>query len=674
MQHSTESQQTATETVTESQETATAPVVPALDPMIATRADWARFGFVASDLREYWTVPGWDSAPRTGVVIGAGSDYDYYLWRNVADVLRDDALCKESKWESGAAIRAVYDTYGFANLLQVEIPTKTQTKLHKRVSGYLYKTYGKSVTLSPGAVESISNMARDYEPKTLSVALTDRMNWVEGGFGDSGSCFFKWSWHNAARVLTLPQLGALALLSFRSDQIAGAIADHSARLWETDNTAPRYRTGDGRAWLYPVPHSTAPDFPAFVVSNGYGAYSPDRINRAGSGHLGRATARVLETYTGIQWETGDYPISTYFEGLDSYSNGDSYLLTPAGLRHRLYSSSIRFSAGSVVCETPAWSFVDNNALDPHNRPYNLDSYGQSECARCAEMYPEGQLDGRGLCHDCRDYVTTCDACGDWHDDDDSVSVDGHGDYCPHCAGIYLRYSDVMSEYLHRDDAVDVPGLGYMTAEYRDENYVQCVVCGLYQWDGDTYTVNDARGEDFQVCDSCYSEHTAESRDHENRVIVAETVANDDVVSATLSTVLRYVTETLTDVRHRLSLYKVSGDGLRAHEYNWRDQYYVNTDYVTTLDRARCAVEWLSELDNRVTQHSATQETIAIGVDFVTCYNTAPRTGVTFWESLSATVSVFSNWTVALTVALHGDRDHTCAMPTQETIETALQTA
>lgn len=88
--------------------------------------------------------------------------------------------------------------------------------LPKQCSAYCYKNYG--VSLTSDTLTKIGNIIARHglvrEDKHYEWDLTDRFDWCDGDFGDSGSCF--WGGNAGARDM-LEDAGAFALRLYRPD-------------------------------------------------------------------------------------------------------------------------------------------------------------------------------------------------------------------------------------------------------------------------------------------------------------------------------------------------------------------------------------------------------------------------------------------------------------------------
>lgn len=106
-----------------------------------------------------------------------------------------------------------------------------------------------------------------------------------------------------------------------------------------------------------------------------------------------------------------------------------------------------------------------------------------------------------------DEYQLCDDCGDIHYVEDMTDT-RDGRICEHCLDNYYVWSEVMEEYIHRNDAVWV-GNEPMTDEYRDSHYYCCEACGEW-FDLDC---NGCESDDgYYLCDGCMDDYTCENGD------------------------------------------------------------------------------------------------------------------------------------------------------------------
>lgn len=134
------------------------------------------------------------------------------------------------------------------------------------------------------------------------------------------------------------------------------------------------------------------------------------------------------------------------------------------------------------------------------------------CEDCGcRIYDEEEEYWVGDCCYCRDCVTWCDCCDEYHRNDDTTYIDREHRYvCNGCLDRYYGYCYDCDEYFDRDDMYYIEGTGeYVCYDCREENYVRCNDCG--EWFRPDQLHEGVGGE---YCDSCIDDHREDEEEEE----------------------------------------------------------------------------------------------------------------------------------------------------------------
>jgi hypothetical protein len=138
-------------------------------------------------------------------------------------------------------------------------------------------------------------------------------------------------------------------------------------------------------------------------------------------------------------------------------------------------------------------------------------YHGMECADCGCELDEDEriyVNGEYYCRDC---VSYCDYCHDYHRQT-SYYIPGRGiDVCESCFESYYTTCEYCEENIDRDDARWVESEdGHVCDSCIDEHYFYCDGCNEYYRNEDMHRLDDR-----ELCDYCYEEATEEEEENEN---------------------------------------------------------------------------------------------------------------------------------------------------------------
>ena len=136
------------------------------------------------------------------------------------------------------------------------------------------------------------------------------------------------------------------------------------------------------------------------------------------------------------------------------------------------------------------------------------------CADCGCVINEDDaiyIDGD---HYCRDCVSYCEHCENYHRGDVYDVHSYHGneiEVCEWCRDEYYRYCEHCEEYVYNENATDIDDYGtYVCDDCLSEHYGQCEECGDY------FLLEDMHGHNGkQYCDSCYDEIVEDEEETES---------------------------------------------------------------------------------------------------------------------------------------------------------------
>lgn len=345
----------------------------------------------------------------------------------------------------------------------------------KRLSKWLHKEYGQSFT--PEQLARIGTLAREHtsaERHTYFYDITDTIDWDDGDFGDSGSCY--WGSNRGARAM-LDENHCLALRFFKDA--------------EGDE-------GIGRCWLYRNSMFWIIWNAYFNNTHDYGAHN----SCAGLQLVGMA--RLLATEFGLSYKRIALENGGMTGGLLWINNGAGYMIGPDEVIQKYGHYDLHFSPTSYCCDC-GYAFDEDELVEINGGLYceecrderfcyceGCDSYVNNDDV--VEVH--GERRSTYMCESCaRECAAQCQDCGDWFDNDLLTTVNDDLDYCSDCF-------DELTIYTC-DDCGD-----YYTADY------------IRTLDDDGHSVEDTVGiTHHHYCHDCFADH----------LFIPETVIPTDAV-------------------------------------------------------------------------------------------------------------------------------------------------
>jgi hypothetical protein len=283
--------------------------------------------------------------------------------------------------------------------------------LPKRVAKFVYQELGQKLTRDQ--MSEVGNLATQHSMRdeTYYCDIVDDFDWVDGDFGDSGSCY--WSCHSYAREEMLPGHNAFAI-----------------RFWRSESG----EEGFARAWIIPYQDCC-------IVFNGYGMETLP-IARVLSAHLGHAYYRRIG-FTNNGTDSG----SLYING------GSAWLVGPQSSVVKIDAIDLEWEEEETCsCYYCGCSIGDDHYHDPDGDDCCSGCYHDrvSYCESCdRDVWGSSTTedpDGSTICDSCfSDHCTRCDECENpvW-DRNVKNGLDG-GCYCERC------YDDNHDECCECDD-------------------------------------------------------------------------------------------------------------------------------------------------------------------------------------------------------------------------------
>jgi hypothetical protein len=246
----------------------------------------------------------------------------------------------------------------------------------KRVSKWYKLAY--SLNCPKSFIEKIGNLARQHslEAYTYRFDFTDRFDWDDGDFGDSGSCY--WGSNYEAREL-LEDNGCLAI-----------------RFYDEN------KEGIGRAWLFPTE-----DF--YIVFNGYGFTTLE-------------IAKIFATWAGLNYKKINLYNNDESTGL-IYINGSGsgYAVGEYVEDVKRYDFEIYTPNGCYACGR---DMGENSYTGADDEEYCMDCFYDrfDYCRVCDDTYRQHDLyyvesEEIDVCDYCLStHFTRCDYCTEyWRD-------------------------------------------------------------------------------------------------------------------------------------------------------------------------------------------------------------------------------------------------------------------
>lgn len=337
----------------------------------------------------------------------------------------------------------------------VEVPLVYRGNFPTRISAMLHHVAG--IRLDNQLKERIGNLYSMYRAGAQDVIfrVTKDVDWDEGTFGDSGSCY--WSYNSAARWFIQGEGWALQRFTKKWEQY-----------YEFREAA------HSRAWILPWSNYR---FHGYVVFNGYSNY----VDEDGYGRTLPAMAGALANLLG--GVTQRVRLSN-----EGYTDGTLFI-----------------NGGAGIVIAPDWDAVKSLGNEINFHHHVARSY--EECVRCGDEIDldDGNYyyyDDDYLCVRCYDrYFFTCCNCGEVLPDDDG-HTNGNGEtFCRGCAGQQDDYCSYCGNFADDPDAM-VESLNFgMVCESCAELMEECGKCGRV---GNTRSM-DYTAEGEVLCRDCWKE-------------------------------------------------------------------------------------------------------------------------------------------------------------------------
>lgn len=310
------------------------------------------------------------------------------------------------------ALGNIYRPFG----LDWDVIEMSKAKKGKAISSHLFKEWG--ISLDDETKSKIGTVASEGEDNFTYhfeiIKLEDGVWWEDGDFGDGGSCY--WGNNSGARDMLV-------------DNGAYAVRTYGNR----DDYNSSYRSGNGRAWLWPLGDDK------LIIWNGY-MNSGDHYGRETRHFAGmlaeflgvphkrinlrnnRDTCGTLYINSGKGFVIGETPED--FKSYDfAWTDIEQYVCERCGdsvyepiFFHSDAYCEYCYNESFVTCdrcEEMTWSdesyYVESNNTNVCWGCYN---YHHEECAECSEMFEEDDLyenpDNRNqhVCRDCRNEIQT----------------------------------------------------------------------------------------------------------------------------------------------------------------------------------------------------------------------------------------------------------------------------
>lgn len=269
-------------------------------------------------------------------------------------------------------------------------------KLNKRISSYMYKTYG--LKLSDKDVSELGNMIYKFTASEQSslVDLTQDFDWDDGQFGHDGSCY--WGDYAESRDM-IESANGFCLRYYES--------------MEDDN-------GIGRTWIIPMS-----DNQSIVIFNAYGC----RLEQSAA-----ILAKLLATDdTPYVWNRLN--LHNHHDSCRPYINSNlGIVVTPKG------------------SQLDGISSYDINLRIVQGKFYDMCNEDRYICENCGNGVNEDDVcfnsDGEAYCRDCyNELYYNCEHCGREVYREDGTYYNDYV-YCTRCADRYLIPCDRCGETLH----------------------------------------------------------------------------------------------------------------------------------------------------------------------------------------------------------------------------------
>lgn len=267
----------------------------------------------------------------------------------------------------------------------------------KRLAKFFFQEHG--IKCPTSFLQEIGNIARQHssEQITFTFDFTNLIDWEDGDFGDSNSCF--WGSRSAARGM-LEQNNALAIRFYAGD------------------------SGIGRAWVAQLSNSR------YIVFNGYGI----------QGNATLKIAQIMATWLGLNYKK----IALCNHGETSstlWINSDlGYLIGTPEQTAAMDKHDLEFDCDDCyTCDNCGDSLDEDDSYStPNGESYCRDCFYNhyGYCAHCDDAYSQDYLyyiESVGdVCEHCLDrHYTRCDKCEEHFPNDEITRIEDNF-YCENC--------------------------------------------------------------------------------------------------------------------------------------------------------------------------------------------------------------------------------------------------
>lgn len=232
-------------------------------------------------------------------------------------------------------------------------------------------------------------------------------------------------------------------------------------------------------------------------------------------------------------------MSVYGENFEQYDGYNTNDMQKMAQKHIYYGSEFGYNDIHLYngIDKHLWVLKAPNAevekIDIH--------HDHIYCVDCGEKISQNDIRDNSHVHCSRcNHDCQCDLCGDYHDEEDMVYIDGVGYVCEWCLEHEFTYCESCESYHYNDDVQYVENFGYACYEclrnsddffycgecdewhivenleygYRDNEevcvcsdcldryYVMCEKCGKYIHENDIVYDTDDEGNDYAHCVDC----------------------------------------------------------------------------------------------------------------------------------------------------------------------------
>ena len=134
------------------------------------------------------------------------------------------------------------------------------------------------------------------------------------------------------------------------------------------------------------------------------------------------------------------------------------------------------------------------------------------CANCGEWIDrEDEIWVDDECY-CRDCVSYCDRCGEYHREEGTYIPSEDRYVCDSCLSAWYVYCDSCDEYVHENNMVWIEcECRYVCDDCADRYYTCCEDCGEYFPNDDIREYDDY----LMLCNDCYNERIAQDQEDDD---------------------------------------------------------------------------------------------------------------------------------------------------------------